>query len=101
MFPVFINQNITVIGYMIHVKAVKTRNGKRMYFGTFIDQNGDWIDTIIFPPVAMKYPFTGPGSYVLHGKVMEEFGYLSLEIIWQKRIPQKNMDDMTNTRLKI
>jgi DNA polymerase-3 subunit alpha len=101
MFADFIHQNITITGYMIHVKAVKTRNGKRMYFGTFIDQNGDWIDTIIFPPVAMKYPFTGPGSYVLHGKVMEEFGYLSLEIIWQKRIPQKNMDDMTNTRLKI
>ena len=72
-----------------------------MYFGTFIDIEGDWVDTIVFPPVAARYPFSGPGSYVLHGKVVEEFDYLSLEIIWQKRIPSKNVDDVASTRLKV
>ena len=89
-----------MVGYMIHVKGVKTKTGKRMFFGTFIDSNGDWIDTIVFPPVAAQYPFTGPGSYVLNGKVVEEFGYLSLEIIWQRRIATKNPEDAVSTRLK-
>jgi DNA polymerase-3 subunit alpha len=72
-----------------------------MYFGTFIDIEGEWIDTIVFPPVAARYPFTGPGSYILHGKVTEEFDYHSLEIIAQKRIPSKNADDVMSTKLKI
>ncbi len=100
-FPLFVNQNITLIGYMVHVKAVRTKNGKRMFFGTFIDLEGDWIDTIVFPPAASRYPFTGPGSYVLQGKVVEEFGYHCLEIISQIRIPSKNADDTTSTRLKL
>tara|TARA_R110002050_G_scaffold300722_2_gene471896 strand:- start:34291 stop:37281 length:2991 start_codon:yes stop_codon:yes gene_type:complete len=101
MFPLFIHQSVTLIGYMIHVKGVRTKNGNRMFFGTFIDVEGNWIDTIVFPPVAARYPFSGPGSYVLHGKVVEEFGYLSLEVIWQQRIPSKNADDVESTKLKI
>jgi len=101
MFPQLVNQNITLVGYMIHVKGVHTKNGNRMFFGTFIGIDGDWIDTIVFPPVAARYPFTGPGSYVLNGKVIEEFGYHSLEIIWQRRIASKNPDDVESTRLKV
>ena len=100
MFPLLVNQNVTLVGYMVHVKSVHTKNGKRMFFGTFIDTDGDWIDTIVFPPVAAHYPFTGPGSYVLNGKVIEEFGYHSLEVIWQRRIPSKNPDDVESTRMK-
>ena len=101
MFPLFVNQNITLVGYMVHVKSVKTKNGNRMFFGTFIDTEGNWLDTIVFPPVAMRHPFTGPGSYIIHGKVVQEFDYLSLEVIWQKRIPSKNADDVESTKLKV
>lgn len=101
MFPHHVNQKITMIGYMVHVKRVRTKSGKNMFFGTFIDSEGEWIDTIVFPPVAARYPFTGPGSYILHGTVTEEFDYHSLEIIAQKRIPSKNADDVASTRLKI
>ncbi len=100
MFPLFVNKTITLVGYMVHVKSVRTKNGNRMFFGTFIDTEGNWLDTIVFPPVAMRYPFTGPGSYIIHGKVVEEFDYLSLEVIWQKRIPSKNADDVESTKLK-
>ncbi|MFT6802708.1 MAG: error-prone DNA polymerase [Salibacteraceae bacterium] len=101
LFPMYVNKKVTLIGYMVHIKRVRAKNGKNMFFGTFIDTEGEWIDTIVFPPVAARYPFTGPGSYVLHGTVTEEFDYHSLEIIAQKRIPSKNAEDVASTRLKI
>ena len=101
MFPRYVNKKVTMIGYMVHVKRVRTKTGNNMFFGTFIDSEGEWIDTIVFPPVAAQYPFTGPGSYILHGKVTEEFDYHSLEIIAQKRIPSKNADDVASKKLKV
>jgi DNA polymerase-3 subunit alpha len=51
-----------------------------MYFGTFLDRDGNYIDTVHFPPAARKYPFRGRGVYKLIGKVMEEFDSISIEI---------------------
>ena len=50
-----------------------------MFFGTFIDRDGHWIDTVHFPPVAAKYPFRGRGIYEITGKVVEEFEFLTIE----------------------
>ena len=44
-------------------KSTKTSNGKIMYFGTFIDENGAFLDTIHFPLIAEKFPFKGIGVY--------------------------------------
>ena len=57
-----------------------------MYFGTFLDQAGEWVDTVHFPPVARRYPFRGRGIYKLDGVVKEEFGFLTLEITAQNRL---------------
>ena len=51
-----------------------------MHFGTFLDLEGDFIDTVHFPPVAAAYPFRGKGVYTLTGKVVEEFQYYTLEV---------------------
>jgi DNA polymerase-3 subunit alpha len=51
-----------------------------MNFGTFIDVDGDTIDTVHFPESVRKYPFTGKGIYRLKGFVSEEFGYYSIEV---------------------
>ncbi len=101
LLPFYVQQEVTLVGYMVHVKPTKTKSGKRMYFGTFLDLNGEWIDTVVFPPTVIKFPFSGPGCYLLHGKVTDEFGFCSLEIIWQKRLPNRNIDDTTSTRLKV
>lgn len=100
-FPVYVNQTVSLVGYLVHIKSTQTKDGRHMYFGTFIDLHGEWIDTVIFPPIAERHPFSGPGCYLLHGKVVEEFGFCSLEIISQKRIPSVNLDEPVNTRLKI
>ena len=100
LFPLFVGKPVTLLAYLVHRKKTQTKSKQAMYFGTLIDKEGDWVDTVVFPVVAQQYPFTGPGCYVLHGKVVEEFGHLSLEVIWQKRVALKNLDDAPSTRLK-
>jgi DNA polymerase-3 subunit alpha len=82
-----IGQIVSIVGYMINVKYTGTSRGERMYFGTFIDTEGQWIDTVHFPPSASRYPFTGPGCYELKGKVAEEYDFISMEIDYMKRLP--------------
>ncbi len=82
----YINRKITLYGYLVTVKPTRTKKGTRMYFGTFLDQAGQWIDTVHFPPVAKKHSFRGRGIYRLDGIVMEEFGFLTLEIKYMERL---------------
>ena len=83
----FIGRHIHVIGYLITVKPTITSKGERMYFGTFIDQEGRWIDTVHFPPSAKQYGFTGNGCYQLKGKVVSEYDFVSIEVDYMKRMP--------------
>lgn len=81
------NKTVRMIGYLIHIKNTNTSNGKRMQFGTWIDREGHFIDTTHFPPVAAKYPFRGKGIYELIGKLVEEFDFLSLEMVAMRKLP--------------
>jgi DNA polymerase III subunit alpha len=93
-----LNKTIELVGYLVTVKNVTTSKGDRMYFGTFLDTEGYWIDTVHFPQSARTYPFSGPGCYKLTGKVTEEFDFTSITIESMKRIPTLNRDDDNNTR---
>ncbi len=79
-FPDHVGRRITICGYLVAVKNTSTSNRKRMNFGTFLDLDGAFIDTVHFPPVAAKYPFRGKGIYTITGKVVEEFEYFTLEV---------------------
>ncbi len=84
--PAFIHKTVMCYGYYVTAKNTATHKGDRMYFGTFLDRNGDYIDTVHFPPVARKYPFRGRGVYQLIGKVMEEFDCISIEVNSMKKL---------------
>jgi len=75
------NKIITIEGYLITTKNTITSNKKMMYFGTFLGRDGDFIDTVHFPPVAVKHPFRGKGVYKITGKVLEEFDCITIEVI--------------------
>lgn len=83
----YLGKVVSIYGYLVTAKNTKTSKGERMHFGTFLDQQGQWIDTVIFPPVAKKHPFKGKGIYRITGKVVEEFDFLSIETIKQERMP--------------
>ncbi|HRH34652.1 MAG TPA: hypothetical protein PKY12_06315 [Catalimonadaceae bacterium] len=80
---------ISIYGYLITLKPVRTVKGDMMNFGCFIDHEGFFLDTIHFPPSLKKYPFRGVGVYKLTGKVVDEFGFLSLEVQQMIKLPRK------------
>jgi len=95
-----INKQIEIVGYLVHVKGTRTGSGKYMSFGVFIDVDGHWIDTVQFPNITAKYPFRGPGCYLIKGKVIDEFGFISIETTELHRIANVNMEE-PSTRLKL
>jgi DNA polymerase-3 subunit alpha len=81
-----IGKTLSIVGYLVNVKSTSTSKGERMYFGTFTDIEGRWIDTVHFPPSANQYPFVGPGCYLLTGKVTVEFDFMNIEVSEMERL---------------
>jgi DNA polymerase-3 subunit alpha len=75
-----LGQTMTILGYHITHKPVRTVKGDMMSFGTFLDANKEWIDTVHFPPIHAAHP-PQAGFFRITGKVIEEFGAYSLEVI--------------------
>jgi error-prone DNA polymerase len=75
-----IGQTVRMMGYLVCRKRVATSQRHTMYFGTWLDADGHFFDTVHFPDSLEGYPFTGSGIYLLKGKVVEDFGFPSLEV---------------------
>ncbi|MFS4454914.1 DNA polymerase III subunit alpha [Maribacter sp. 2304DJ31-5] len=97
-----LNRYVDIYGYLVKIKNTSTHAGKRMYFATLVDQQGKIFDVVIFPPVAAKYYFRGKGVYRFYGKVVSEFGFLSIEVVKMQKqdyIPDPRYSDMkTSTK---
>jgi DNA-directed DNA polymerase III PolC len=83
------NRMIVIYGYFVCRKNVRTVNKKRMNFGTWLDQEGRFFDTTHFPNFLQRYPFRGKGIYRIEGKVVEDFGFPSVEVTKMERLPLK------------
>nr|WP_320119715.1 DNA polymerase III subunit alpha [uncultured Marinifilum sp.] len=92
--PRLVNRYIRIVAYLIHRKPTRASNGTLMYFGTWIDLDGHWIDTVHFSQKAKEYPFRGPGCYTIEGKVVEEYGFLSIEVSKMLRMANINIEDL-------
>ena len=88
-----VGKEVEILGYRVHVKQTSTKHSEKMHFGTLIDLEGEWIDTVHFPQTAARYPFRGPGCYVLRGKVTEEFGHISLTVCWLRRAENLGLEN--------
>ncbi|MCL6267123.1 DNA polymerase III subunit alpha [Flagellimonas sp. 2012CJ39-3] len=97
----YLNKHIDIYGYLVTVKNTSTHTGKQMHFATLVDQHGEVFDTVLFPPVAAKYHFRGKGIYRFYGKVVSEFGFLSIEVIKMQKqdyIPDPRYADMKTSK---
>ena len=79
-------KEVKMLGYLISRKHVPTTKGM-MYFGTWIDAEGEYFDTAHFPNNLEKYPFKGGGCYLLLGIVEVDFHFPTLTILKMAKMP--------------
>lgn len=89
--PQHVNKKIKIVGYLVHRKPTLTNKKEKMFFGTWLDKDGAWLDTVHFPDVAKRYPFRGPGCYLLEGKVTKEHGFFTVEVERMEHLKVKNL----------
>lgn len=77
---------IRIVGSYIAEKTVYTQKNTKMWFGTFIDSEGIFFDTVHFPNQHAKYPFRGDGCYLISGKVVLDFGVPSIDVIRMEKL---------------
>jgi DNA-directed DNA polymerase III PolC len=82
-----VGKRTTIIGYFVTVKSLYTSKQELMSFAHFFDREGRGFDTTHFPPSLKKFPFKGNGFYKITGKVVEEFGYPSIEVDSMFKVP--------------
>jgi DNA polymerase-3 subunit alpha len=78
---------VKLLGLLVNLKYVRTAKAEIMHFGCFLDQFGEFFDTVHFPDSLKAYPFKGKGVYLLLGRVTTEFGHPSLEIQKMAKMP--------------
>jgi DNA polymerase-3 subunit alpha len=78
---------IRVAGALVTIKYVRTIKKEIMQFVTFLDNEGEFFDVILFPDVLKANPTRGRGVYLVMGKVTEDFGYPSIEAIRMAKLP--------------
>ena len=85
----YTGKKIRMVGHLVTVKYIKTIKNDWMNFGCFIDAAGNFFDTVHFSQSLKNYPFKGSGTYLILGKVVEEFGFPSLEVEKMAKLPIK------------
>lgn len=93
--PKYAGKTISVTGYFVTRKHTRTKKGDIMAFGTFLDKDGQWLDTVHFPDAIKQFPFRGKGCYFITGKVTEEFGFYSIEVIRMERLEYRQRYEET------
>jgi len=79
-------KTVSVLAYFIDRKHVTTKKNTEMFFGTFVDADLNWIDTVHFPDAVARFPFHSDGFYKISGKVVSEFGVDSVEVHHMEKI---------------
>ncbi len=84
-----LGKTVALLGYLVHTKRTKTKGRveQEMFFGTFMDLDGQFFDSVHFPLVARRYKFKGRGIYLIRGKVSSDFGHLTLEAQYLVKVP--------------
>lgn len=79
-------KQVKMLAYLISRKHVPTKRGT-MFFGTWIDAEGEYFDTAHFPDNLTQYPFQGGGCYLLLGTVEVDFHFPTITILKMAKMP--------------
>jgi len=79
-------KQVKMLAYLISRKHVPTKMGA-MYFGTWIDAEGELFDTAHFTNSLKQYPFQGGGCYLLLGNVEVDYHFPTVTIVKMAKMP--------------
>ncbi|NDP21977.1 MAG: DNA polymerase III subunit alpha [Paludibacter sp.] len=79
-------KQVRMLAYLISRKQVPTVRGT-MYFGTWIDHDGNYFDTTHFPDNLLQFPFQGGGCYLLLGTVEVDYHFPTVTISKMAKMP--------------
>lgn len=79
-------KTVKMLAYLISRKHVPTKMGA-MYFGTWVDIEGEYFDTAHFTKSLEKYPFQGGGCYLLLGTVEVDYHFPNITISKMAKMP--------------
>jgi hypothetical protein len=79
-------QEVKMLAYLISRKHLPTKNSD-MYFGTWIDVEGEYFDTAHFTDCLKQYPFQGGGCYLLLGTVEVDYHFPTVTIHKMAKMP--------------
>lgn len=85
--PEYTGKKVRMVGNLVNIKYVRTVKKEWMHFAAWLDDRGNFFDTVHFPSSLAQYPFRGYGVYLIYGKVVEEFGFPSIEVEKMARLP--------------
>jgi len=85
-----IGKSVRMVGNLVTIKYVTTIRNDMMNFGTFLDDEGNFFDTVHFSASLSRYPFKGKGVYLILGRVVEEFGFPSVEVEKLAKLERNN-----------
>ena len=79
-------KTVRMLAYLIARKHVPTKRGD-MFFGTWIDAQGEFFDTAHFADSLSRYPFKGGGCYLLLGQVEVDYHFPTVTISKMAKMP--------------
>lgn len=81
-----LGETVRALGYLVTTKHINTSQGAPMCFGTFLDREQAFLDTVHFPESFRQYPLQKSGFYMLEGRVTKEYDVILLEISYMRKI---------------
>ena len=79
-------KEVKMLAYLISRKHVPIESGS-MYFGTWIDAEGQYFDTAHFPSSLARFPFREGGIYLLLGTVEVDYHFPTVTITKMAKMP--------------
>lgn len=79
-------KQVKMLAFLISRKHVPTKKGT-MYFGTWIDAEGNYFDTAHFHDSLKHYDFQGGGCYLLLGTVEVDYHFPTITIHKMAKMP--------------
>ena len=84
-----LGKKVRMLGNLVTIKHVRTRQKQWMNFGTFLDTEGEFFDVVNFPDSLKRHPYRGNGIYLLYGEITEEFGFPGMTVEKMARLPYR------------